>query len=303
MNGSGARSADRSGSLAGELGRARKRTAGAVGRPIMVSRRPYPLRIERRAKVAPVLIPFRTPTVLTSGLDDYPRAVPPHLGELHVDLASWMGFFSRTMRDVAEFLGEEEDLEDFEEQHDAIVGNIEDLHWSEEEQMYCDASVDEDGALFLALPINALTSAKVTDTLALRSDESYHVCHRGYVSLFPFLLSLLPVDSSHLGATLELLRDPEQLWSPYGLRSLSKNHPLFGQGENYWRGPIWIQMNYLALAALNQVRQRFSDDPDSAVLMVHALLSAEIRERSGTVPDSGCRDLRRAEEQRHQQRL
>lgn len=56
-----------------------------------------------------------------------------------------MGFFSRTMRDVAEFLGEEEDLEDFEEQYEAIVNNIEDLHWSEEEQMYCDSSVDEDG--------------------------------------------------------------------------------------------------------------------------------------------------------------
>lgn len=70
-----------------------------------------------------------------------------------------MGFFSRTMRDVAEFLGEEEDLEDFEEQYDAIVGNIEDLHWSEEEQMYCDASVDEDGPLFLRSS-TALTSAK-----------------------------------------------------------------------------------------------------------------------------------------------
>ena len=70
-----------------------------------------------------------------------------------------MGFFSRTMRDVAEFLGEEEDLEDFEEQYDAIVGNIEDLHWSEEEQMYCDASVDEDGPLFFA-PFPALASAK-----------------------------------------------------------------------------------------------------------------------------------------------
>jgi mannosyl-oligosaccharide glucosidase len=79
-------------------------------------------------------------------LDDYPRAVPPHLGELHVDLASWMGFFARTMRDVAEFLGEEEDAEEFDEQYDAIAGNIEDLHWSEEEQMYCDASIDEDGA-------------------------------------------------------------------------------------------------------------------------------------------------------------
>ncbi|GAA5925076.1 hypothetical protein JCM10213_000525 [Rhodosporidiobolus nylandii] len=166
--------------------------------------------------------------VLTSGLDDYPRATPPHLGELHVDLASWMGFFARTMRDVAEFVEQEEDAEEYDEQYDAIVANIDDLHWSEERQMFCDASVDED-------------------------DESYHVCHAGYISLFPFLLQLLPPDSPKLGAVLELLRDPAQLWSPYGIRSLSKSHELFGKGENYWRGPIWVQMNYMALAALNNV--------------------------------------------------
>lgn len=91
-----------------------------------------------------------------------------------------------------------------------------------------------------------------------RADESYHVCHGGYVSLFPFLLSLLDPSSPHLGATLELLRDESQLWSPFGIRSLSKAHPLFGQGENYWRGPIWIQMNYLALAALNNVRSHLT---------------------------------------------
>ncbi|GAA5950730.1 hypothetical protein JCM21900_000496 [Sporobolomyces salmonicolor] len=163
--------------------------------------------------------------VLTSGLDDYPRAIPPHLGELHVDLASWMAFFARTMREVAEFLEQEEDVEEFEEHYEAIVGNIDDLHWNEERQMYCDASVDED-------------------------DESYHVCHAGYISLFPFLLSLLPSDSPHLGPILDLLRAPEHLWSPYGIRSLSKSHELFGKGEDYWRGPIWVQMNYLALGAL-----------------------------------------------------
>ncbi|CDO76526.1 Glycoside Hydrolase Family 63 protein [Trametes cinnabarina] len=94
-------------------------------------------------------------------------------------------------------------------------------------QMYCDVSVNDD-------------------------DESYHVCHKGYLSLFPFLLSLLPADSPHLGAILDLLRDPAHLWSPYGLRSLSASHPEFGQGENYWKGPIWIQMNYLALSALHK---------------------------------------------------
>ncbi|KAK7043704.1 Processing alpha glucosidase I [Paramarasmius palmivorus] len=66
------------------------------------------------------------------------------------------------------------------------------------------------------------------------------------------MLSLLPPDSPHLGAILDLVRDPEHLWSPYGLRSLSASHPEYGQGENYWKGPIWVQMNYLVLGALHK---------------------------------------------------
>ena len=84
-------------------------------------------------------------------------------------------------------------------------------------------------------------------------EETVHVCHKGYVSLFPFLLGLLPPDSPRLGHILNLIHDPEHLWSPYGIRSLSASHPLFGKGENYWRGPIWVQMNYLALSALHKV--------------------------------------------------
>jgi len=87
----------------------------------------------------------------------------------------------------------------------------------------------------------------------LLTEESYHICHKGYLSLFPFLLELLPADSPHLSAILDILHDPDHLWSLYGLRSLSKSHPDFGQGENYWRGPIWVQMNYLALRALHNV--------------------------------------------------
>ena len=61
--------------------------------------------------------------VLTSGMDDYPRA-PAHAGELHLDLISWMGFFSRTMREIAEFIGEEDDAETFAENENAIIQNI-----------------------------------------------------------------------------------------------------------------------------------------------------------------------------------
>ncbi|SCZ88804.1 BZ3500_MvSof-1268-A1-R1_Chr2-1g04647 [Microbotryum saponariae] len=165
--------------------------------------------------------------VLASGLDDYPRARPPHGGELQLDLLSWLGEFARMMEELAEFLDEEDDIDDYQTHHRDVLNNIEDLHWSEKDQMYCDASVDE-------------------------NDESYHVCHKGYLSLFPLLLAQIPVSSPKLGATLDLLRDPKHLWSPYGIRSLAKSHELYGKDENYWRGPIWIQMNYMVLSALHK---------------------------------------------------
>ena len=111
--------------------------------------------------------------------------------------------------------------------------------------MYCDLNVNDEGRDYL-----------YTDMYLPHSnneDESYPVCHKGYLSLFPFLLEHLPPTSEHLGHILDLLHDPEHLWSPFGIRSLSASHPEFGKGENYWKGPIWIQMNYLALRALHKV--------------------------------------------------
>lgn len=179
--------------------------------------------------------------ILTSGLDDYPRARPPHNGELHVDLMSWMGLFAKTMQDISGFLGLDNDVDEFKKHEKGILQNLDALHWSEKEQMYCDVSVDDDGKFLL-----------VPDAPANLADESYHVCHRGYISLFPFLLGILPPSHPHLPKILDLVTDPKHLWSPYGIRSLSKSHPLFGKDENYWRGPIWIQMNWLALKAMKE---------------------------------------------------
>lgn len=62
--------------------------------------------------------------VLTSGMDDYPRG-RPHAGELHLDLISWMAFFSRTMRDIASFIGEKDDEMTYIQNAKAIIDNIE----------------------------------------------------------------------------------------------------------------------------------------------------------------------------------
>jgi len=40
------------------------------------------------------------------------------------------------------------------------------------------------------------------------------------------------------------------MWTPYGLRSLSKLSSQFKKNNNYWTNPIWIQINYLVLRGL-----------------------------------------------------
>ncbi|OQR93277.1 mannosyl-oligosaccharide glucosidase [Thraustotheca clavata] len=74
--------------------------------------------------------------------------------------------------------------------------------------------------------------------------------HVGYVSFLPLFLKLVPVDSDKLPILLSHIQ--EHLLSPYGLRSLSPsdvyyNRPNAPGDAPYWRGAIWINMNYLAL--------------------------------------------------------
>jgi hypothetical protein len=81
-------------------------------------------------------------------MDDYPRA-PPHIGELHVDLLSWMGFFSGTMKEIAEFIGEEDDMKYYANVEKAIIDNI-------------------DGLSHYPLPVYDLTVVVIRSTLERR---------------------------------------------------------------------------------------------------------------------------------------
>ncbi|KAI9268642.1 glycoside hydrolase [Helicostylum pulchrum] len=168
----------------------------------------------------------RTPNhTLTSGLDDYPRGAPS-VGELHLDLHSWMAFATGLLKDISHKLGDEyaNDMQEYTKVQEDMLINLDALHWNEKENMYCDQALEE--------------------------DKPVYVCHKGYLSLFPMTLGLLPADSPKLGAILDMIEDENELWSPYGLRSLSASDEFFGTGENYWRGPIWININYLTLQSL-----------------------------------------------------
>ncbi|KAK0652303.1 glycoside hydrolase [Cercophora newfieldiana] len=166
--------------------------------------------------------------LLTSGLDDYPRPQPPHPGELHVDLMSWMGVMAKLLSNVADALGMPEEVAELTKVRDAIEHNLDDLHWSEKDGCYCDATIDD-------------------------FEENALVCHKGYISLFPFLTGLLAPDNPKLGRVLALIGDEEELWSPHGIRSLSLKDEFYGTNENYWRSPVWININYLAIVELHKV--------------------------------------------------
>lgn len=179
----------------------------------------------------------RTPNhCLTSGLDDYPRAATPHPAEMHVDLMAWMGAMTNAMIKIGRFVeAPVADIERYEIILKGILGNLEELHWSEDEGMYCDLAWD------------AETEARV------------HECHEGYVTLMPFLLGLVPAHK--IGIILDRLSDPEGVWSEFGIRSLTKRDAAFGQDEDYWRGAIWVNMNYLAL----RTAQDYYDDEQTSV--------------------------------------
>ena len=170
----------------------------------------------------------RTPQhILTSGLDDYPRAQPPHPGELHVDALSWVGLMARSLIETASYIDEADDIKEFSKHLEAVTRNIADLHWDEKAGVFCDATIDD-------------------------FEESVHVCRKGYISLFPFMLGLVdPVkDSAKIVKLLKVISSPDELWSQYGIRSLSKADEAYGTEENYWRSPVWINMNYLILSRL-----------------------------------------------------
>ena len=57
-------------------------------------------------------------------------------------------------------------------------------------------------------------------------------------------------DNTKLDSTLMFAVDEETMFSPYGLRGVSKRDIFYFPGTGYWRGPVWISVNYIVLRGL-----------------------------------------------------
>lgn len=202
------------------------------------------------------------PKTLTSGLDDYPRASHPSDDERHVDLRCWMAFAAGLMADIAEAVGEKSDAGLYKSTSQYLSDNrlLDEYHWSSKAETYSDFG---NHTKFVKLvqrvmyPNQPGSPKKTVRVVTSKQGPSLRYVNAvGYVSLFPFLLQILDPTSPKLEKVLTQLRDPEKLWGKYGIRSLSKSDPVYKKHNTehdapYWRGAIWININFLAVRALN----------------------------------------------------
>ncbi len=196
------------------------------------------------------------PKTLTSGLDDYPRASHPTDFERHVDLRCWMALASRLMADIGAIIGR--DAEKFSRSADFLHNNqiLDQWHWSDDHGAYLDYGLHSEDVV-LQRPRPPPGQKQMDKQRVVHEDpREQYVNQVGYVSLFPFLLGIVDPASPRLGKILKDINNPAKLWTPYGLRSLSKTASIYMKRNTehdapYWRGPIWININYLAVRALH----------------------------------------------------
>ncbi|CAH1785069.1 unnamed protein product [Owenia fusiformis] len=205
------------------------------------------------------------PKTLTSGLDDYPRASHPTDDEYHVDLRCWMAFAAGILADIAKSLGEPH--EEYKATYDILTNNdlLDKLHWDPVTERYADYGLHSNKVkLEKPKPPKNIKQGQTPPSpqhlekvrVTKVEPKNQFVDSFGYVSLFPFLLQIIEPTSPKLGKILTDLRNEKMLWTNHGLRSLAKIAPLYNKYNTehdgpYWRGPIWININFLAVRALN----------------------------------------------------
>jgi len=192
---------------------------------------------------------------LPSGLDDYPRFPNVTLYEGHVDMHCWMIRLNALMAEIAEHVEQPADALKYREKAADLKVSLEEFHWNEDVRAYQD---------YVVVPEILEGEDRSNASGPLQKEFVNHI---GYVSSFPFFLEVIDADNPHLVEVLKQLGDEEGMFSPWGLRSLAKNDPMYGAGEDYWRGAIWMNMNYLGVKALYDYKEQYRtmENPEDGV--------------------------------------
>lgn len=227
------------------------------------------------------------PKTLSSGLDDYPRASHPSEEERHLDLRCWMLLAAKCMNAIAELLPEKNEMEKVYSSAVKLLSDFKimnQMHYDDVYGAYFDFGnhTEKVRLSWQELMVGNNYAGRELVREVLGRPELRLVPHIGYVSLFPVMLRIIPPESAILQQQLDLISNRSILWTDYGLRSLSKTSSLYMKRNTehdppYWRGPVWINMNYMILSALYHYSKADGPYRDRARIIYEDLRSNVIR--------------------------
>jgi mannosyl-oligosaccharide glucosidase len=194
--------------------------------------------------------------------------------ERHVDLHCWMTHGARIMNNLHNYL-QPSIITNFENKYSThfwmLVESLDHLHWTEGNSdssqnlaskipMYADFGIHTDD-----VRLEKVKGMQDSVRIVGRVDPPkwrFVDSHVGYNALFPMFFRLVK-NSDRLNAILDLIEGVNNdstenlglLTKGCGLRSLSKTSPLYKVKNTmhdppYWRGSVWINMQYLACSSL-----------------------------------------------------
>lgn len=154
-----------------------------------------------------------------SGMDNSPRFDTD--SDLYaVDFSCYMANEARFMKKIAEILGDRENAELFGRWYEKIREDINSLLWCDEDGFYYDYDIP-------------------------------NVCHSRVSSVASFLPIFAGVcDRGRCERLISHLVNPEEFGTAFPVPSISKNDATFG--EDMWRGPVWINFNYMIMKGLEE---------------------------------------------------
>jgi putative isomerase len=157
----------------------------------------------------------------SSGLDDSPlwdQGMPVESPDLNTYLCVQMGSLAM----IAELLGMHNESEMWRKRAAAIVKRMIKDFWDEEAGLFW--------TLYDEKPVRVVTP----------------------FSLFPLWTGQLPADIRT--RLLAHLTNPKEFWGEYVIPTVARNDPHY-EPDTMWRGPVWANINYFFVEALEQVRE------------------------------------------------
>jgi putative isomerase len=157
-----------------------------------------------------------------SGVDNNP-AVSDSPAEVTegVDLQCYLYREYRAMAVLAEKLGRGSDAEKYKARADDLGKRVREKMWSEPDGMF--------------LNIDARTGRFVNI--------------KTWTNLVPLWAGIASAAQAER-VIREHVLNPKEFWCDYGIRTLAPGEPLYNARAGYWRGPVWVISNYMAMHGL-----------------------------------------------------